>query len=95
MFWADKQAARAGRWRVSENVLLGLCFLGGWPGGLFASQLLRHKTSKVSFRVKFWCVVALQIGLVIWGVYYREDIPPRPAIEFAPSRGAFPPDITY
>ena len=64
-FWIDKRRARAGGWRIPESTILLLSFLGGWPGGLLASQVLRHKTRKVSFRVKFWAVVALQLGLVV------------------------------
>ena len=44
--------------------LLSLCC--GWPGALYAQQLLRHKTVKVSFRVGFWFTVVLNVG----GLFY-------------------------
>jgi len=53
----DKSAAVAGRWRTSEQMLLLLGLAGGWPGGLIAQQVLRHKSSKASFRAAFWGTV--------------------------------------
>jgi uncharacterized membrane protein YsdA (DUF1294 family) len=40
--------------------MLGL--IGGWPGAIVAQQLLRHKTSKASFRLAFWATVVLNIA---------------------------------
>ena len=39
---------------------------GGWPGGLLAQQVLRHKSSKPAFRVAFWITVALNIAAFAW-----------------------------
>lgn len=49
IYWFDKRAAEADRWRVTERSLHLLDALGGIAGGLVAQQLLRHKTSKQSF----------------------------------------------
>ncbi len=57
----DKAAARRGAWRTSEQALLWLALVGGWPGALLAQQWLRHKSSKPRFRVVFWSTVALNI----------------------------------
>ena len=65
MYAADKNAARAGAWRVSENQLHLLALLGGWPAAWLAQQRLRHKTSKVSFRVTYWLTVVLHCGALI------------------------------
>jgi len=51
-FW-DKRAAIKGRRRIPEKTLLICSTLGGWPGALAAGQLLRHKTQKASYRIKF------------------------------------------
>lgn len=59
--WIDKSAATSGGWRVPEGSLLALGVVGGWPGGLLAQQLLRHKTRKVGFRVRFWVGVLLNV----------------------------------
>ncbi|KAB2969813.1 MAG: DUF1294 domain-containing protein [Zoogloea sp.] len=53
----DKSAAVAGRRRVPERTLLMLGLLGGWPGAIVAQQSLRHKSSKPSFRARFWLTV--------------------------------------
>lgn len=58
----DKSAARAGRWRTTENTLL-LCGLAcGWPGAVLAQQWLRHKSSKTAFLVKFWLTVVFNVA---------------------------------
>ncbi|MBF8176074.1 DUF1294 domain-containing protein [Herminiimonas contaminans] len=62
----DKSAARKGTWRISENNLHVLDFLGGWPGGFIAQRLLRHKTSKPSFQRIYWVTVVLHCALVGW-----------------------------
>lgn len=59
----DKASARCGRWRTQENTLLILDLLGGWPGGLAAQHLYRHKTRKVSYQAAFWIVTALNIAV--------------------------------
>ncbi|WP_051293729.1 DUF1294 domain-containing protein [Pseudoduganella violaceinigra] len=61
----DKSAARGGRRRTPERTLLLLGLACGWPGGLAAQQLLRHKSSKVPFLVKFWLTVALNIAALM------------------------------
>lgn len=57
----DKSAARRGSPRVSEQTLLLLGLVGGWPGALVAQQLFRHKTRKRSFRRVFWATVVVNI----------------------------------
>lgn len=62
---ADKSAAIAGRWRISEGTLLLLGVVGGWPGAIVAQQVLRHKSNKASFRASFWgSVVANVVAFV-------------------------------
>ena len=61
----DKSAARAGRARISESMLLSLGFVGGWPGAIVAQQLFRHKTAKRSFRIRFWLSVVANIALFV------------------------------
>lgn len=62
----DKNAAEAGEWRTSEGALLVAGLLGGWPGAVVAQQVLRHKTSKVSFQVAFWVTVVINVVGVLW-----------------------------
>ena len=66
LFYAhDKAAAQANEWRTSEGALLILGLFGGWPGAILAQQMLRHKTSKVSFQVAFWVTVLLNVGAFV------------------------------
>ncbi len=60
----DKAAAASGRWRTPERRLLLLGLLGGWPGGLLAQRMLRHKTGKRSFLVAFWASVLVNVSVV-------------------------------
>lgn len=60
----DKRAARTNRRRTAELTLLLLGLVGGWPGGFLAQQVLRHKTAKRSFQMKFWWTVVLNIALL-------------------------------
>ena len=57
----DKSSARKDGQRTPENMLHMLALLGGWPGALYAQQLLRHKSVKQPFRSIFWLTVALNI----------------------------------
>jgi len=56
---ADKTAAQNGAWRTPENTLHLLGLACGWPGALLAQQRYRHKTTKQSFQIGFWCTVLL------------------------------------
>ena len=66
LYGVDKAAARAGRGRISESMLLSLGLVGGWPGAIVAQLVFRHKTSKRSFRVRFWLSVAVNAAIFAW-----------------------------
>jgi len=66
LYASDKSAATEGRWRIKENTLQLFALLGGWPGGLVAQQLLRHKSKKQEFQFVFWLAVAVNIGVLGW-----------------------------
>lgn len=63
---ADKSAAKEGQWRTKESTLQLFALLGGWPGGLAAQQLLRHKSKKQSFQFVFWLSVTVNIVVLGW-----------------------------
>ncbi|MGI0494403.1 DUF1294 domain-containing protein [Alkalinema pantanalense CENA528] len=71
-FWAyqnDKRRAKRNQWRWPEQVLHCLEFFGGWPGGLMAQQILRHKTLKTTYQISFWIICSLHfIGWFVWFV---------------------------
>ncbi|MDB5823509.1 MAG: Cold-shock DNA-binding domain [Herminiimonas sp.] len=62
----DKSAAKSNRQRTSERTLHLFSLAGGWPGALFAQRLLRHKSSKESFQMRFWFTVVLNCGIFGW-----------------------------
>jgi uncharacterized membrane protein YsdA (DUF1294 family) len=64
VYGLDKRRAINGGRRVSERTLHLMAFLGGWPGALMAQRHFRHKTQKAPFRIVFWIVVMLHVGVV-------------------------------
>jgi len=64
LYATDKSRAINGHWRVSENSLHLCELMGGWLGGFIAQQQLRHKSSKASYQLVFWLIVAAHI--VFW-----------------------------
>lgn len=78
VYWMDKAAAVANRRRISENRLLFLGLIGGWPGAIVAQQILRHKSNKASFRSAFWKCVMLNIaGFLMLGSPFLGGLPIR------------------
>jgi uncharacterized membrane protein YsdA (DUF1294 family)/cold shock CspA family protein len=61
----DKSAARLKQRRVAETSLILLGMLGGWQGAILAQQLLRHKTTKQSFRAVFWASVLINVFVFV------------------------------
>ena len=68
-YYRDKQFAIKGLQRTPEARLHLYELLGGWPGGLLAQRLIRHKNRKLGYQLKFWLIVLLHLsvaGLVLW-----------------------------
>lgn len=64
-YWHDKVSARLGEWRTSEGALIFMGIMCGWPGAIVAQQLLRHKTTKPSFRTMHWFSVGLNLAILL------------------------------
>ena len=60
-FALDKRASMTGGWRISEDRLLAIAFLGGSLGCKLAQMTLRHKTRKEPFKQQLNGIVAVQI----------------------------------
>ena len=65
VYGIDKFKAQKGLWRIPEKTLHILELCCGWPGALLAQRLLRHKSYKKSFRIVFWLMVVVNVGIVI------------------------------
>jgi uncharacterized membrane protein YsdA (DUF1294 family) len=61
----DKGRARSGARRVPEVVLHTLTAAGGSLGSYAGMQCFRHKTVKGKFLIVFWCIVVLQVLLIL------------------------------
>lgn len=70
----DKLLAKIGGPRIPESALLFTTFLFGGLGSFAAMRLFKHKTSKTSFKVKFYIVWVLRIlllaGLMVLLIFY-------------------------
>ncbi|KFF07427.1 DUF1294 domain-containing protein [Flavobacterium reichenbachii] len=59
----DKSMAIKQKRRIPENTLFFLAFIGGSIGLLTAMFLFTHKTSKISFILKFAGIILFQIAI--------------------------------
>lgn len=72
LYGADKSAAQRGAWRTSEQTLITIGLVGGWPGALLAQGIFRHKSSKRSFQSAFRgsvalnCVMLAVVAIIGW-----------------------------
>lgn len=64
LYWSDKRAAKKELQRTPEKTLQLLSLIGGWPGGLFAQRIFRHKSAKQSFQFTYWTTVFLNIAIL-------------------------------
>ncbi|MFH6945313.1 DUF1294 domain-containing protein [Flavobacterium sp. FlaQc-50] len=60
----DKYLAIKNKRRIPENTLFTMALIGGSVGLLLAMILFRHKTSKISFIVKFLIIILIQALIV-------------------------------
>ena len=67
----DKHTAKRESRRVSERTLLLWSLVGGWPGALITGRAIRHKTVKLSYRVKFVACAIANTVVVAAALYWR------------------------
>lgn len=65
-FGYDKYLAKNNKWRISENSLFMLSFMGGSIGAVFGMLFFRHKISKPVFYVSILIIIAIQFVLVYY-----------------------------
>lgn len=71
LYHLDKERAIKGKRRISEKNLLTIAAFGGTLGAWIGINKYRHKTKKVSFRLWFYAIAALQI-LLFFAFYKRK-----------------------
>ena len=64
-YGVDKRAAIKKNWRIPENDLHMLEFLGGWIGAWLAQKFFHHKTAKKSFQNMYKLMIVLEFA-AIW-----------------------------
>jgi uncharacterized membrane protein YsdA (DUF1294 family) len=64
-FGLDKWRASRSKRRLSESSLVLLGAFGGWPGGLLGMKVFRHKTAKLSFKLKYFLSV-IPFAAEVW-----------------------------
>jgi uncharacterized membrane protein YsdA (DUF1294 family) len=70
-FGFDKWRASGSKPRVSEFSLALLGALGGWPGGLLGMNVFRHKTAKLTFKLKY-ALALIPFAAEVWAfVHWR------------------------
>jgi len=74
VYFIDKRAAIKNKYRISENTLHLLSFLGGWPGALLAQNILRHKSVKQPFKVILWITIFLNCILFLYFIIPNSSI---------------------
>lgn len=67
---ADKRKAKKNLWRVPESTLLLSAALGGSIGALAGMYTFRHKTKHLKFTLGVPAILAAQIGIVVWIVFF-------------------------
>lgn len=66
VYGIDKRKAKKNKWRISENILIGLAIIGGGLGAYCGMQIFRHKTQHIKF------IIAVPVLLILWfiGIVY-------------------------
>ncbi|MEM7232657.1 MAG: DUF1294 domain-containing protein [Planctomycetota bacterium] len=72
LYGYDKYAAPREKLRVPERVLHGFAFAGGTPLAFAAQKVFRHKTLKGKFRIAFWSITVVQVGIIAWAIWHFE-----------------------
>ncbi len=69
--WDKFRSGGSGGNRISEFNLAAIGAIGGWPGGLIAMLLFRHKTAKLSFKLKYGLAFLVWAGLIYAALVWR------------------------
>ena len=65
----DKKKAQKGAWRIREQSLFYITFLGGGVGTILGMYMFRHKTKKLRFTIGFPVILITEIILFGYLIY--------------------------
>ena len=69
MHFADKRRAVRSKQRIPERSLHSMELVGGWPGAIAMTRLIRHKTSKRCYMIRLYAIAASHVVgwmLLLW-----------------------------
>lgn len=69
-YGVDKHAAVRKQWRIPENDLHTLEFLGGWIGAFIGQKFFHHKTAKKSFQRMYLLMILLEFSAIWFLIHY-------------------------
>lgn len=64
-FGIDKFKAQHDQWRIPEAALFACAILGGALGAIMGMVVFRHKTRKDYFRYGLFCILFLQLIIIL------------------------------
>ena len=70
--YIDKQKAKRGKWRITENTLLIITVLGGGVGTIAGMYTFRHKTQKPKFTIGLPAILILEIIGALYFVFFNK-----------------------
>ena len=70
--YIDKQKAKRGKWRITENTLLIITVLGGGVGTTAGMYTFRHKTQKPKFTIGLPAILILEIIGALYFVFFNK-----------------------
>ena len=65
MYGVDKSRAKKDKWRIKEQTLIMVGFMGGAPGGLIGMLVFRHKTKHWYFYLTNAVAIAIWIFFAV------------------------------
>lgn len=65
MYGIDKRKAIKKKWRIPENMLIGIVLIGGGIGAELGMHIFRHKTRHKKFTIGVPAIVVIQAVIFI------------------------------
>lgn len=66
IMYIDKRRAKKQQWRISEQTILLITFLGGGIGTTLGMYTFRHKTKKIKFIIGLPLITIIEIVVIIY-----------------------------